>query len=93
MMEKQLNLHMKSHNLTNLGTKYVQEVGFSMLADHHNVHMAFVAFFKSIYWSGFDIQAVTFSPSFHIILLLIQSKAIYKIYLFDNFTVNRSHLF
>lgn len=49
MMEKQLNLHMKNHNLTNLGTKNVQEVGFSMLADHHNVHMTFVAFFKSIY--------------------------------------------
>lgn len=49
MMEKQLNLHMKNHNLTNLGTKYVQEVGFSMLADHHNVHMTFVALFKSIY--------------------------------------------
>lgn len=48
MMEKQLNLHMKNHNLPNLGTKYIQEVGFSMLADH-NVHLTFVAFFKSTY--------------------------------------------
>ena len=48
MMEKQVNLHVKNHNLTNLGTKQVQEVGFSMLADHRDVHMTFVAFFKSI---------------------------------------------
>lgn len=49
MMEKQLNLHMKNHNLPNFGTKKVQEVGFSMLADHHNAYLTFVAFFKSIY--------------------------------------------
>lgn len=28
MTEKQLNLYMKNHNLPNLGTKKVQEVGF-----------------------------------------------------------------
>lgn len=80
---------MKNHNLPKFGTKKVQEVGFSMLADHHNVHVTFVAFLKSMYWNVFDIQGL-FSPSFHRILLLVQSKAIYKLYLFDNFTVSRS---
>lgn len=47
-MERCLNLHMKNHNLTSLGTK-VQQVGFPVLADHHDVQMAFVAFFKSIF--------------------------------------------
>lgn len=49
MMEKQLNLYMRNHNLPNLGTKKVQEVGFSMLADHHNAYLIFVAFFKYTY--------------------------------------------
>lgn len=66
---------MKNHNLPNLGTKKVQEVGFSMLADHHNAYLVFVAFFKSTYCNVFDIQGL-FSPSFHRILLLVQSKAI-----------------
>lgn len=49
MMEKQLNLHMKNHNLPNLGTKTAQEVGFSMLADHHDAQRLFVAFFTPSY--------------------------------------------
>lgn len=63
----------------------MQEVGFSMLADHPDVHMTFVAFFKSICRNVFDIQAILFSPSFHRILLLVQSKAIYELYPFDHF--------
>lgn len=66
-----------------------------MLADYHIEHMAFVAFFKSVYWNIFDIQAVIFSPSFYRILalLLVQFKAINMFYPFDNFTVSKSHSF
>ncbi|CAD7680937.1 unnamed protein product [Nyctereutes procyonoides] len=41
------NLPMKNHNLTNLGLNECKRLDF-LLADHPNVHVTFVAFFKSI---------------------------------------------
>lgn len=68
----------------------MQEVGFSMLADHYNVHMAFVAFFKSIskmYLTSKQLYSVLCFTKFWYSLKPLIS------YPFDNFTVNRSHAF
>ena len=90
MMEKQLNHHMKNHNLPKFGTKKVQEVGFPILADHHNVHMTFVAFFKS--FTEMDLTSKDYSVLHLIEYYYWYSQMLFISFIyFDTFTVSRSH--
>lgn len=43
-----MGLHMENHNSLWFGTKYVQMVGFSLLADHQNIDHTVASLFAEI---------------------------------------------